>query len=132
MNDEAPKTKQFRLSRDSSGGVRPITGVSPTLGIEVLINPVTYGDSRHLTTFGKPLMEWCDEDKLYVLKNNLIEPDLGLESVDDMLNNFDAWTIEDLVQAVAVYSGLARLYTDPGDTTEGNAEGEGDEEGQED
>jgi len=44
-----------------------------------------------------------------------------------MLNNFDAWTIEDLVQATAVYSGLARLYTSPADT-EGNVEGEATEE----
>jgi len=127
MSDEALKKQQFRLSRDSDGGVHLIDGVSPTLGITVKIRPLTYGESRAMTTFGKPLLEWSDKDKFYVLSNNLIEPDLGVESVDDMLNNFDAWTIEDLVQATAVYSGLARLYTSPADT-EGNVEGEATEE----
>ena len=126
MSEAEKKQKSYRLRRNPKGEVYHIEGVSPTLGIEVRIQPLTYGDSRNMATFGQPLLKWSDDDKFYILKNNLVEPDLELQDVEDMLENFDAWTIEDLVQAVAVYSGLARLYD--GDGPEGNADSEAEEE----
>jgi hypothetical protein len=122
---EAKKQPHLRLRRNPEGEVYHLDGISPTLGIEVRINPLTYGASRNMETFGQPLLKWSAEDKFYLLTNHLVRPELDLESVEDMEENFDAWTIEDLVQAVAVYSGLARLYEDD---TEGNVEGEANEE----
>lgn len=123
---EEKKELELRLRRNPEGEVYHIEGVSPTLGIEVKVKPLSYGESRGLTTFGQPLLRWSNMDKFNLLTNNLIEPELGLEDVDDMLENFDAWTIEDLVQAVAVYSGLGRLYVSG--PTEGNQEGEASSE----
>jgi hypothetical protein len=118
---------QLRLRRNPEGEIYHIEGLSPTLGLEVKIRPLTYGESRALETFAKPLLKWSDEDKFTLLKNQLVVPELELEGVEDMKDNFDAWTIEDLVQAVAVYSGLARLYGDEEEITEGNQESEADE-----
>lgn len=127
---EAKKQDNFRLRRNPKGEIYHLEGVSPTLGIKVKVRPLTYGESRGMASFAQPLLKWSNADKFFVLTNNLVEPDLGIESIDDMLDNFDAWTIEDLVQAVAVYSGLARLYPDS-DSTEGNVEGEADPEPEE-
>jgi hypothetical protein len=126
---EAKKQDNFRLRRNPKGEIYHLDGVSPTLGIAVKVRPLTYGESRGMASFAQPILKWSNQDKFFALTTNLIEPKLELESIDDMLENFDAWTIEDLVQAVAVYCGLARLYGD--DSTEGNEVGEAEQEPEE-
>ena len=59
---------------------------------------------------------WSDEEKLQVLNEHVIEPELDIKDVEDMMNEFDPWTIEDLVAAVFLYSGMQRLF----DVPEGN------------
>jgi len=114
-------TVNLRLHRDADGGIHPIEGVSPNLGIEVEVLPLTYGASRKLKSFGDALFDWSDEDRVYVLNNHLKVPDMQLAGVEDLQDNFDGWVIEDLLQAVFIYSGMARLY-DP--EIEGNEVGE--------
>lgn len=114
----------IRLSRDSDGGVSPVPGISPNLGIEVEIIPLTYGASRSLESFGEPLFEWTDEDKIFVLNNHVKYPPMEIKDVKDLHESFDAWAIEDLMQAVFMYSGMGRLFEAP----EGNVEGEAEEE----
>lgn len=106
----------IRLHRDESGKVEAIAGLTPTLGIDVEIMPLTYGQSRKLKSFGEPLYEWTDEDKMTLINHHIAKAngkEIHIADLDDMYENFDAWTIEDLVQAVFFYSGLGRLY-DPG------------------
>lgn len=110
-----------RLRRDSKGEVQPIGGISPTLGIKVEVKPLNYGESRKLESFGEALFDWSDEDKVFVLNTCLVSPKLDIKDVDDLHENFDAWTIEDLVQAVFFYSGMGRLYDAE---NEGNVESE--------
>ena len=115
-------TKHIRLHRDTKGEVRPLGGVSPNLGIQVEVKPLTYGESRLYSSFGDALFEWTDEDKMNLINNNIVTADgkaVEIKDLDDMYENFDAWTIEDLVQAVFLYSGMGRLYSP--DDNEGNA-----------
>lgn len=102
--------KELRLKRDDEGNLMPIDGVSPTLGLEVKILPMTYGAARRLDSFGKTLDEYTDEDRFTVITEHVLEPDLKLKSVDDMVNNFDPFTLDDLFQCVFLYSGIFRLY----------------------
>lgn len=118
-------TKQIRLHRDTKGEIRPLGGVSPNLGIAVEVRPLTYGESRLYKSFGDALFEWSDEDKMNLINNNIVTADgkaVEIKDLDDMYTNFDAWTIEDLVQAIFLYSGMGRLYGP--DDNEGNAENE--------
>ena len=117
--------KTIRLHRDTKGEIRPLAGVSPNLGIQVEVKPLTYGESRLYKSFGDALFEWTDEDKMNLINNNIVTADgkeVKIKDLDDLYENFDAWTIEDLVQAIFLYSGMGRLYS-PEDN-EGNAENE--------
>lgn len=121
---------QIRLHRDTKGEVRPIEGVSPNLGIKVEIKPLTYGESRLYKSFGEALFEWTDEDKMNLINNNVVTADgnvVKIKDLDDLYENFDAWTVEDLVQAVFMYSGMGRLYRPSG--AEGNAGNEAQPDG---
>lgn len=124
-----PKTKQsLRLHRDTKGEIRTITGVSPNLGIEVEVLPLTYGASRLIKSFGESLYEWTDEDKIFLINNNIVQASgeqVEIKDRADLYENFDAWVIEDLLQAVFIYSGMGRLYSPE---SEGNVEGEAEEE----
>jgi len=121
---EDKKTKSVRLHRDSKGEVRPIEGVSPNLGITVKVSPLTYRTSRRLESFGEPLFNWSDEDKIYALNHHLVEPEMNIKDVDDLYDDFDGWVVEDLLQAIFLYSGMARLFEDP---SEGNVGGEAED-----
>lgn len=118
---EDKKEVSVRLHRDSKGEIRLIGGVSPNLAIEVEILPLTYGVSRKLESFGEALYDWSDEDKITVLNDHVITPEIHIDGLDDLYDNFDAWIIEELLQSVFLYSGMGRLY---GEDTEGNVEGE--------
>jgi len=106
--------ESLKLARDADGKILPIEGVSPVMGIEVKVLPLTYGASRNYPNFGEPILEWSDEEKAQLLSEQLIEPDLkdetGVLTVEDMMGSYDGWVIEDLVLSVAFYSGLARLH----------------------
>lgn len=121
---EVKRNPTIRLSRDPDGGVSPISGISPNLGIEVEVIPLTYGASRKLESFGEALFNWSDEDKIYVLNNHIKYPPMEIRDVKDLHEGFDAWAIEDLMQAVFLYSGMGRLF----EPSEGNVEGEAEEE----
>jgi hypothetical protein len=133
MEANVPEAKKkeaknpIRLSRNDKGEVRPIKGVSPNLGIEVEVIPLTYGASRKIESFGEALFEWSDEDKIAVLNEHIHFPPMEIRDVKDLHESFDAWAIEDLMQAVFLYSGMGRLFVQD-EETEGNVEGEAEEE----
>lgn len=115
------KIYSLKLHRDSEGNLRPIQGISPFLAMDVKVVPLTYGESKSYDSFGKSIYEWSEEDRMRLINEHVVEPEIEIESVDDMLNNYDAFVIEDLVHAVIIISGLGRLY-DP--ESEGNVVGE--------
>jgi len=103
----------LRVTRNEDNEIEPVDGESPTLGLPVKVIPITYGQSRKIENFGKPLMQWTTAEKLMVLKENLVEPSVFREedvTVEELENDFEAYKVEDLVQAVAVYSGLGHLF----------------------
>ncbi len=111
----------LRLGRDDEGNLKPAVGISPTLAIPVKVLPMTYGQSRNYESFGEALFNWTPEDKLRVINDHILEPEIHIKNLKDMEDNFDPWTIEDLVQSVFVYSGMSRLF---GESTEGNVPAE--------
>ncbi len=113
---EKKEATSLRLKRGADGKLATIEGVSPTMGIDCKILPMTYGQSRQYESFGENVYMWSDEEKLQVLNEHVIEPELDIKDVEDMMNEFDPWTIEDLVAAVFLYSGMQRLF----DVPEGN------------
>lgn len=115
MSKEDAKVK-LRLDRNKDGNLVPVVGLSPTLGLPVVVIPMTYGQSRSYESFGDNVYNWSAEDKMSVINTHIVEPEITLENVEDMLENFDPWTIEDLVASVFIYSGMSRLF----ETTEGN------------
>jgi hypothetical protein len=52
---------------------------------------------------------------------------MEIRDVKDLHESFDAWAIEDLMQAVFLYSGMGRLFVQD-EETEGNVESEAEEE----
>lgn len=115
-----PKSKdvQLRIHRDEHGLIKPIDGISPMLAIPVKVVPMTYGQSRQYESFGEALEDWTVADKIAVINNHILEPDVNIKDEDDFYENFEAWTILDLLQAIFFYSGMGRLYNP--DVTEGN------------
>lgn len=111
---EEKKEVSLRLERDEDGNLVPKSGVSPRLGIDVKARPITYGQSRNIDGWGNAVVMWSDEDKLKVLKENLIEPDDfdGVEDVDDLRENFEAFAVEDIVMGIAILSGYGRFFED--------------------
>ena len=108
MSEEAKK-ERLRL-RKEDGEIATVKGTSPVLAQDVVIRPMTYGDSRNYASFGEALYSWSDEDKIACLNRHVVEPEIHIEDVDDLYDNFDPWTIEDLMQAVFFYSGMSRLF----------------------
>lgn len=110
MSDE-DKEVTLRLRRDEDGNLKPVEGVSPRLGIEVVARPITYGQSRDIEKWGHPIIEWTDEDKAKVLRENLVEPDEFADvTVEELYRDFEAFQVEDIVQAIAFMSGYGRFF----------------------
>jgi Mg2+ and Co2+ transporter CorA len=91
----------------------PIEGITPSIGIPVEVLPLTYGQSRMYKSFGESLFNWTDEEKMKLINDHIVtanNTEIHIKDLDDMYDNYDAWTVEDLVQAVYIFSGLGRLY----------------------
>lgn len=115
MSDEGEaKEVDLRIKRDEDGKIAPVEGTSPQLGYKIKVRPITYGQSKDLDSWGLAIVEWSDEDKLRVLQRNLVEPDDFTDdlTVEDLRNDFEAFTVEDLVQGVAFMSGYGRFFED--------------------
>lgn len=113
----------LRVTRDAEGNIKPIEGVSPTLGIKVKVIPLTYGQSRSYDSFGEAMIDWPTEDKLRLLQECLVEPnEFKSVTAEELEADFDAWTIVDLVQAIGLYSGLNRLFSEPDEPVVGKEE----------
>jgi len=122
------KDLTFRLHRDKDGNVMSIEGITPTLGIPVEVLPLTYGQSRMYKSFGESLFNWTDEEKIKLINEHIVtanEQEIHIKDVGDLYDNYDAWTVEDFVQAVYIFSGMGRLYEGE---DEGNAVSEVTEE----
>lgn len=105
---------KFMLKRDEDGNLIPISGVSPNLMMKIKVLPLTLGQSKQYESWGDGVLDWTVEEKCQLLNDHLVEVD-GEEFPDDLepqdfMQNFDAWTADDLILGVAMTSGLHRLY----------------------
>lgn len=113
----------LRIRRDEAGEVVPVEGVTPNLMMPCVVRPLLYGQARSYESFGEALKDWSTEEKFRILKEQLVFPEFDATDAKDMEDNFDPWTLEDLVQAVFLFSGLGRLYIQD-EESEGNADSE--------
>lgn len=110
---EDTKEVDLRLERDDDGNLKPIEGVTPRLGIEIVARPISFGQSRKIDNWGEAIIHWSDEDKAMVLRENVVEPDdFDGVTVEELYEDFEAFTVEDVVQAVAFLSGYGRFFED--------------------
>ncbi len=109
---ESRKRVSFVLKRDEKGEVAPKRVTSPTLLLDVLLKPMSYGVSKQFLSFGSGFDDWSDDDKCKLLSEHIISVNgesFADITVDDMLN-MEAWVVTELIQTVALESGLNRLF----------------------
>ncbi len=110
--EKSRKRVSFVIRRDATGEIAAKTVTSPTLLLEIKLKPMTYGETKQFLSFGNGFDDWSDEDKWLLLKNHVVSvngesfEDITLEDVMDM----EAWVATELIQTVALESGLGRLF----------------------
>ena len=114
------KVHSLKLHRDEDGNLIPVQGISPMLQMDVKVVPFTYGQSKTYDSFGKSIFEWTEEERMRLINEHVVVPEIELDSIKDMEENYDAFVIEDLVHAVLIISGMGRFY----DPDSGNVVGE--------
>jgi len=110
-------TDTYRLKRDSDGNLVPIESVTPTLNTTIKCLPITWGQSKLWDSFGEPVTQWTDEDKVSLINENLVDPELngGDDLTVELLeSNYEAFFIEDLVHGILMASGLSRILRSKG------------------
>ena len=115
------KNPSLRLKRDKDGNLVPIVGKTPNFNHPVKVLPLTYGEARGYESFGELLTDWTPEDRFELISTHIVEPELNLKDAKDLEENFDPFTVEDLFQAVFMYSGIFQLF----DAETGEASGNG-------
>lgn len=119
--DNDLKIHSLKLHRNEEGDLVPIEGISPMLNMNVKVIPFTYGQSKTYDSFGLSIFEWSEEERMRLINEHVVDPEIDIESVEDMEENYDAFVIEDLIHAVLIISGMGRFY-DP--DSAGNVVGE--------
>lgn len=117
VSDGQTLVDSIRIARDEDGNPVPIQGESPLMKIQIKVKPISYGESKRLSSFGDAVVEWDDEDKLYLLRNNLIEPNIddefeGQMTVENLREDMEAFIVNDLIQGIVMYGGMGRLFAD--------------------
>lgn len=102
----------FVIRRDKSGEVVPIETASPQLFLKVKLLPLTYGESKRFLSFGEAFDSWSDKEQFELLSEHIVE--VNGESFEDIefddFMDMEAWVVLDLMQAVALHSGLGRIF----------------------
>jgi hypothetical protein len=114
------KNPSLRLKRDKDGNLVPIVGKTPNFGHPIKVLPLTYGEARNYESFGELLTDWTPEDRFKLISTHIVEPKLDLKDANDLENNFDPFTVEDMFQAVFMYSGIFHLFDEDGNEKSGN------------
>lgn len=108
---------EFRFRRSGEDDREVVNGITQALSIDVRVRPLSYGEYRSYDGFGQPVMQWSSADQARLLREHLVEPDLSEELEDGerldgrtLEEEFEAFEIVDLIQAVVTYSGLHRFF----------------------
>lgn len=112
MSEQEDTEVSLRIARDEEGNVKPVEGRSPQLNIKVKVLPITVEQSRRMDNWGLPCLKWTLEDKCQILKENVVEPeDFGEDlTPEELATEFEAYAVDDIVQAVAMHSGYKRFF----------------------
>lgn len=102
----------FMVSRDEDGKVKPIEGVTPTLSLPIKLRPLTYGQTVEYPSFHQGILTWSHEDQAKIIRDCVIECDgVSFEDLtEEDLKGMEAWAIQDVLQAIMLYSGFSRLF----------------------
>lgn len=112
-----PELDDFRVTRNEDDEIDPNEVESPRIGFEVEVIPLTLGDTYNLEGWTKEGQDFTDEDKIYMLRNNVVSvdgeslevPDDEDEAVEYVVNTFSPYLVQDLVDSVQLGSGLESM-----------------------
>lgn len=107
-DDDVPSVEDLKVKRNGDGEVEPVLAESPQTGRSYWIRPVTYGDSLGYEDPFESPVNYSPEEKAKLIREHIVEPDLGDVTAEDLQAEFDAQTVNDLVLCVGLYSGLLR------------------------
>lgn len=96
------------IARDDDGNRIPLIATLLRSGRAIMILPVTYGESLQFESREKETHDWSLKDKLMLLRNNVVKPDLSELTMEQMTNDFDGMLVDEIVEAVLLYSGILR------------------------
>ena len=113
-------TDDLKVRRGDDNKVIPIEAVSIYLGFKFMIRPILWRDVEEFD-LSVSAPDWPVEDQIKLLRGHVIEPDMSDLTIDDVRNEWDPWTLQELVATVVAYSGPLR----PRD----NDDGEGKDSG---
>lgn len=106
-DDGYPTLDELKISRDSDGEINPVEGETPS-GKSIKIRPMPTGDNeRYFGNLEDPTQADY-ETKAQVFQEFFVRPDLSDVTADDVENNMDRATVNDLLVGLMLYSGYMR------------------------
>lgn len=101
--------EEIEVTRNADGEVEPVEVPLVRMSASMLMRPATIGSlhkvKEHLS---KPTVEWPIEAKVQLLNDHVVDPDLSDLTVERAERSWDSWTLDEMVDAVALYSGPLR------------------------
>lgn len=102
--DSKPATLDDIKLKRKNGKLEPLSVVTPFEGINIEMLPLTYGEKRDYPFADLEVQDFDDELKLKMLREHIVKPDLSGLTMDEMLNEMDWDTVDDLLVAIALAS----------------------------
>lgn len=96
------------IRRDEDGRVIPLEVEVSGVGLMIRFRPLTLGAVLTFKEPGKPVVDWPLDDKVRLLREHVIEPDLSKLTAQEVRERWDHWTFDRLCSTVAMYSGPLR------------------------
>lgn len=102
----------FLITRDESGNPKPVEGVTPQLGMPIKVIPLMYGQTHEYPAFVEGIFNWPLSDQARVIREQVVECNgITFDDLDEAsLNGMEAWAVQDMLQAIALYSGFSHLF----------------------
>lgn len=103
----------FKVKRNADGTLAPRSGVTPTLGLEIVVLPLTYGQTVSYDSFGHPVKNWTREEKARLLTENLVsvEGETAGDVTPEDIDEFEAYSLSDILEGLILLSALNKLYS---------------------
>lgn len=111
-DNEFVSLDDLKISRDAEGNINPVTGETPA-GNRIKIRPMPTGDNEKFFGELDDPTKADHETKAQVMKKYFIEPSFPDDwSGEDVRDNMDRASVNDLIVGLMLYSGYMRTATD--------------------